>query len=92
MSREKLTRGFLWFSIIGWAVALGGKLYDLVVVAGAWSASPPASFDLLPYGKRWPVDPGDFFQPLSVIMVIGILGAVIAGWKTPWNYRVWWCR
>jgi len=89
MSREKLTRGFLWFSILGWAVALGGKLYDLVVVAGAWSASPPASFDLLPYGKRWPVDPGDFFQPLSVIMAIGILGTVIAGWKTPWNYRVW---
>ena len=89
MSREKLTREFLWFSVLGWAVALGAKLYDLVVLAGAWSASPPASFDLLPYGHRWPVDPGNFFQPLSVVMVIGILGTVIAGWKTPWNYRVW---
>jgi hypothetical protein len=89
MSREKLTRAFLWLSILGWAIALGAKLYDLAVLAGAWSAAPPASFDLLPYGKRWPVDPGDFFQPLSVVMTIGILGTVIAGWKTPWNYRGW---
>ena len=88
MSREKLTRGFLWFSILGWAIGLGAKLFDLIVLAGAWSASPPASFDLLPYGQRWPVDPGNFFQPLSAIMVIGIVGSVIAGWKTPWNYRV----
>ena len=89
MSRERWTRGFLWVSILGFAVGLGAKLFDLVVLAGAWSASPPASFDLLPYGRRWPVDPGNFFQPLSAIMLIGILGTVIAGWKTPWRYKVW---
>ena len=89
MSREKWTRGFLWISIAVLAVGVGAKLYDLIVLAGAWSASPPASFDLLPYGRRWPVNPGNFFQPLGVMSLIAILGSVIAGWKTPWRYRAW---
>jgi hypothetical protein len=89
MSRERLTRAFLWLSIAGWGIGLGAKLFDLLVVAGAWSASPPASFSLLPYGPRFPVDPGDFFQPLSAIMVDGVVGALVAGWKTRPGYRLW---
>ena len=89
MSRERLTRGFLWLSVIGWGIGLGGKLFDLIIVAGAWSAAPPASFSLLPYGPRFPLDPGDFFQPLSALMVVGVLGALISGWKTRFKYRVW---
>jgi hypothetical protein len=89
MSRERLTRGFLWLSVIGWGVGLGGKLFDLIIVAGAWSAAPPASFSLLPYGPRFPLNPGDFFQPLSALMVVGVLGALISGWKTRFEYRVW---
>jgi hypothetical protein len=89
MSRERLTRGFLWLSVIGWGIGLGGKLFDLIIVAGAWSAAPPASFSLLPYGPRFPLDPGDFFQPLSALMVVGVLGALISGWKTRFEYRVW---
>ena len=89
MSRERLTRLFLWFSVIGWGIGLGGKLFDLLIVAGAWSASPPASFVLVPYGPRFPLDPGDFFQPFSLVMVVGILGALISGWKTSFDYRLW---
>jgi len=79
MSRERLTRRFLWLSVIGWSTGLGGKLFDLIIVAGAWSAAPPASFALLPHGPRFPLNPGDFFQPLSALMVVGVLGAVISG-------------
>jgi hypothetical protein len=89
MSRAQLTRGFLWFSILGSGIGLGAKIFDLVVVAGAWGAAPPASLALMPYGPHYPVDPGNFFQPLSALMLVGILGALISGWKTPFEYRVW---
>src|SRR3954465_9685153 len=87
--RFKLMWFFLWLSVLGWGIGLGGKLFDLLIVAGAWSASPPSSFALLPYGPRFPMNPGDFFQPLSMIMVVGIIGALIAGWKTPGRLRLW---
>lgn len=35
------------------------------------------------------MNPGDFFQPLSVLMVVGILGALICGWRTTTPYRIW---
>jgi len=89
MSREQLTRGFLWVSVLGWGIGLGAKLFDLIVVARAWGAAPPASLALMPYGPHYPLNPGDFFKPLSALMVVGILGALISGWKTPLQYRVW---
>ena len=88
MSREQLTRGFLWLAVLGWGIGLGAKLFDLIVVASAWGAAPPTSLALMPYGPHYPLNPGDFFQPLSALMVVGILGALIGGWKTPLEYRV----
>ena len=89
MSRASLTRIFLWFSVLGGGIGLGAKLFDLIVVAGAWGAAPPTSLTLMPYGPRYPVNPGDFFQPLSALMLVGILGALISGWKTRLEYRIW---
>ena len=89
MSREQLTRGFLWFSVLGWGIGLGAKLFDLIVVASAWGAASPTSLGLMPYGPHYPINPGDFFQPLSALMVMGIVGALISGWKTPLKYRIW---
>jgi hypothetical protein len=48
MSRAELTRGFLWFSVVGGAIGL--------VVAGAWGAAPPTSIALMPYGPRYPMN------------------------------------
>ena len=89
MSRAQLTRGFLWFSVLGWGIGLGAKLFDLIVVARAWGDAPPTSLTLMPYGRRYPMNPGDFFQPLSALIVVGILGALICGWKTRLEYRIW---
>lgn len=87
--RIRLTRGFLWVSVLAWGVGVGAKLYDLRVVAGAWSAAPPESLALLPYGPRFPVDPGRFFMPTSLTTLLAALGALASGWKTPSRYRFW---
>jgi hypothetical protein len=87
--RARLTRMFLWLSILASGIGLGAKIFDLLVLAGAWGASPPNSLKLMPYGAAYPIDPGNFFQPLSAILLVAILGALISGWKTPLEYRVW---
>src|SRR5258708_10562826 len=85
----RLTRMLLWISVLAWGILLGGKLFDLRVLVGAWSAAPPESLSLLPYGPRWPVDTGEFFIPSSATLLVATLGALIAGWRTPPRYRVW---
>jgi hypothetical protein len=87
--QQRLTRFFLWVSVIAWGVLLGAKLFDLRVLVGAWSASPPHSLSLLPYGPQYPVDTGEFFIPSSAALLVAAFGALISGWKTPWKYRVW---
>lgn len=85
----RLTRIFLWVSVIAWGILLGGKLFDLRVLAGAWSAAPPESLQLLPYGPHYPVDTGEYFFPSSVALLICSFGALVSGWRTPPGYRVW---
>jgi hypothetical protein len=87
-SRAQLTRGFLWIAVLAWGLLVGGKLFDLRVLAGAWSASPPESLSLLPYGPRFPVDTGDYFFPSSVALQVCSFGGLIAGWNTPWRFRI----
>jgi hypothetical protein len=80
---------FLWISVLIWGLLLGAKLFDLRVLVGAWSASPPESLSLLPYGARYPVDTGQFFLPIAATLLLATFGALISGWKTPARYRVW---
>ena len=87
MNRERVTRSFLWLAVLVGGPLVGAKLFDLLVLAGAWSAHPPASLAMMPYGKAWPVDTGVFFIPFSAAMLIAGFGALAAGWKTPWRYR-----
>jgi hypothetical protein len=89
VSRIQLTRAFLWLATFAWAIGLGAKIFDLVVLAAAWGASPPASLKLYPYGHAWPINPGTFFQPLSAILLIASAGALISGWKTTPNLKRW---
>ena len=86
-NRQGITRAFLWLAALTGGPLLGAKLFDLVVLAGAWSAHPPASLAMMPYGKAWPVDTGVFFIPLSAAMLVAGFGALIAGWRTPWRFR-----
>jgi hypothetical protein len=67
----------------------GRQAVDLRVLVGSWSASPPDSLSLLPYGPRYPVDTGEFFIPSSGALLLSSFGALICGWQTPLKYRVW---
>ncbi|QDZ06916.1 DUF1772 domain-containing protein [Sphingomonas panacisoli] len=87
MDRERTTRAFLWVAVLVGGPLLGAKLFDLLVLAGAWSANPPASLAMMPYGKTWPVDTGIFFIPFSAAMLVAGFAALTAGWRTPWRYR-----
>ncbi len=75
--------------MLAWGIAAGAKLFDLRVLAGAWSAAPPESLLLLPYGPRFPVNPGQFFLPVSLAVLVGAIGALATGWRTPAHYRGW---
>ncbi|ETI63083.1 hypothetical protein C100_14560 [Sphingobium sp. C100] len=86
-SRATITRTFLWLAVLVGGPLVGAKLFDLLVLAGAWSANPPQSLAMMPYGKAWPVDTGAFFIPFSAAMLIAGFGALTAGWTTPWRYR-----
>jgi len=87
MASERAARAFLWLAVLAGGPLLGAKLFDLLVLAGAWSANPPQSLAMMPYGKAWPVDTGAFFIPFSAAMLVAGSGALAAGWKTPWRYR-----
>lgn len=86
-NRKTITRASLWLATMVGGPLLGAKLFDLVVLAGAWSARPPQSLAMMPYGKAWPIDTGAFFIPFSAAMLIAGFGALAAGWTTPWRYR-----
>lgn len=86
-SRENIAKAFLWPAALVGGPLLGAKLFDLLVLARAWSAHPPGSLAMMPYGKDWPMDTGVFFIPFSAGMLIAGFGALAAGWKTPWRYR-----
>jgi hypothetical protein len=74
---------FLWVSVMAWGILVGGKLFDLRVLVGAWSASPPDSLNLLPYDLRYPVDTDEYFFPSSVALLVCSFGGLIAGWDKP---------
>ena len=91
-ARLQLHRTFLWISVLAWGIGVGAKLFDLRVLAGAWSAMPPESLILLPYGPRFPVDPGQFSMLVSPTILIASVGALVTGWRTVSQYRLWlWC-
>jgi len=80
---------FLWISVAAWGIGLGAKLFEFTVVIAAWGADPPASLSLMPYGPSYPNDPGDFFLPLSILLLVGAVGALVSGRRTLRTYKLW---
>lgn len=82
-SRQSTTRTFFWLAVLTGGPLLGAKLFDPIVLAGARSANPPSSLNMMRYGKAWPIDTGVFLIPLSAAMLVAGFGALVAGRRTP---------
>ncbi len=87
LARTRWLLLFLWLSASAWGIGLGAKLFELTVLIPAWAANPPQSLNLLPYGPRWPNNPGDFFQPLSAALALATVGVIVAGWRTTPRFK-----
>ncbi len=74
--RVRLTRIFLWLSVLAGGTLIGAKLYDLVVVAGAWSAAPPGVFDA---NAIWATFPRRLAVSAPSILAVWIF-TVVAFW------------
>ena len=59
-------------SAIGWGVGLGAKLFDLLVLR---ERGLPASVLGAPTLRATPMNSGDFFQPLSIVMAVSVVAA-----------------
>jgi hypothetical protein len=77
-SRAQLTRGLSLVFGTRLGYCPGAKLLDLIVVARAWGrgAADLAHADTL--RPTLSHNPGDFFQPLSALMVVGISEATLS--------------
>jgi hypothetical protein len=66
----------LCFSI---AVAIGGGLYEQIVVTPLWSASPPSSFSIIQPGTGVPLQ--RFWIPVHAAITVFILLSLFVTWK-----------
>jgi hypothetical protein len=65
-------RVFLWIAVVGWAIGLGAKLFDLVVVAGVSGWKSPVRFWLwLPvilFFVIWTITPAIFWPMIRQLL------------------------
>lgn len=61
------------------ASALGGGLYEHIVLTSLWSASPPSSFAIIQPGTGVPLQ--KFWIPVHVAITISLLLSLALTWK-----------
>jgi hypothetical protein len=67
---------FLCFSI---ACAIGGGLYEQIVLTPLWSRLPPSSFSIIQPGTGVPLQ--NFWIPVHAAITIFILLSLVSAWK-----------
>src|SRR6266849_630932 len=85
--RARLTRMLLWISVLAWEILLGGKLFDLLVLAGAWSASLVCSFAVLIAGWKTPARYRVWLVLPAVMITVNLVFTV--NWFWPHNRALW---
>jgi hypothetical protein len=77
--RATLTQACLWIAVLVYAVALGGNVFQMIVVDPIWSGSPPASLqtyfgELHGYEalRRFHVNPFSAFAQLCLVASVAL--------------------
>jgi hypothetical protein len=70
-----LTLLFVCFSV---ALAVGGGIYESIVINPLWSAQPPASFAIIQKGTGVPLQ--RFWIPVHILITIVLLASLITNW------------
>jgi hypothetical protein len=70
-----LTLLFACFSV---ALAVGGGIYESIVINPLWSAQPPASFAIIQKGTGVPLQ--RFWIPVHILITIVLLASLITNW------------
>lgn len=65
--------------VVAMAAAVGGGLYEHVVLMPLWSAAPPASFAVIQPGTGVPLQ--RFWMPVHGVITLLVIVALIASWR-----------
>jgi hypothetical protein len=78
ISLAKWSLILLCFSMAG---AIGGGLFEHIVLIPLWSASPPSSFSIIQPGTGVPLQ--NFWIPVHIAITIFIFLSLFLSWKEP---------
>jgi hypothetical protein len=76
------TGAALWSIIllcVAMACAVGGGLYEHIVLMPLWALSPPTSFSIIQAGTGVPLQ--DFWIPVHVAITVFLLLSLVLAWK-----------
>ena len=86
--RKKLFTFFLWWSVIGFSLWVGGTLYNMTVIVPIWSESPPESVRDFFGDTSFSKYINNFFgPPWMAIRNLPIIIALILGWNSKLHRR-----
>jgi len=82
MTRQLLASFATWVVVLlgfSMAAALGGGLYEQIVLVPLWSASPPSSFVTIQPGTGVPLQ--NFWVPVHVVITVSFILSLILNWR-----------
>jgi hypothetical protein len=83
-TRELAYRVFLWWGVLGFALWVGGTVFNMLVVVPLWSSSPPDSVRKFFRGTDFNRTVWNFFgPPWMAARLLPLIGALFAAW--PWS-------
>jgi hypothetical protein len=81
-NRWRWFRFFLWLSVVGFALWVGGTLFHMVVIVPLWSANPPESVVDFFQGTNFTRTVLNFFgPPWMLARNLPLLAALVLGWQ-----------
>ncbi len=77
--KEVVTQWSMILLCFSMAAAIGGGLYESIVLTPMWSKSPPSSFSIIQSGRGVPLQ--RFWIPVHVAITLFIILALVMTWR-----------